>query len=378
MAQAADQTTIDLTLEDNTPPPALQDVPDDDDGDDLDYLFDPSEYGDQQPQMTAPRFNRQQGRDPTEPITISDSDDEEVVPDRRLPQPPQSPEVQLIRQRQLPRRLPSTHAPNLPSLAEILRRPSSQPELRRATPPELRRADAQSFRDTLRNVPGAVFDFGRNMLGAAMGPVLPGVPPNAPQLTPFGHLPWPTGSWIARQIPTPLDPGLYDDLEEDDDQYETIDLDYHDVGFPMGELEILDPAAEDAAAAAAITLEDAYKPPPVAREGFTRDIQEDNDVLVCVACEDELATGDDEIKQQVWVSKSCGHVSQACRSESFNTDRFQVFCGSCASQRVTYRRGNDRERKKNKRLKTDQLKDCKAPGCNAKLTSKTAMFQVYL
>lgn len=306
MAQAVDQTTIDLTLEDSTPPPALPFGYERGAVADLDYLFDDSEYTDEEIQITAPPADRRQGQSPTEPITISDSDDEDTVPNGLPPQPPESPEVQIVGQRQLPRRLPSPHTLNLPSLAEVLRRSNSQPDLRRTTPPELRRADAQSFRDTIRNVPGAIVDFGRNLMGA-MGPVHPHPP--MPVLG-FGPLPWNARAWIHRQIPTPLDPGLYDDLGDDDDDYAAIDLDYHDVGFPM-DLEILDPAMDEAAIAAATALEDSYKPPPAAKEGFTRDIKEDGDVLVCVACEDELATGDDDIKQQVWVARNCGHVSQS-------------------------------------------------------------------
>lgn len=370
MAQAVDQTTIDLTLEDNTPPPVSQDgrVEIDEDND-LDDLFGSgSEYTDDLPPLRAPPFNRREGQDPNEPITISDSDDEEdLIIDERPPQPPDSPEVQWVGQRPIPRRLPSPHTV-LPSLAEVFRRPSSQPELRRATPPELRRADAQSFRDTLRNVPGAVFNFGRDILGAAMGPV---IPPTAAQFPHFGAFHG-NNRWLTRQIPTPLDPTIYDD----EDDYAAIDLDYHDVGFPMnGGLDIIDPAADEVAAAVG---EDAYKPPPIAKEGFTRDIQEENDVLVCVACEDELATGEDDLKQQVWVAKSCGHVSLAQNSQDSMTNRSQVFCGSCASQRVNYRKGNDRDRKGAKRHKVDQLKTCKAPNCNSKLTGKTAMFQIYL
>lgn len=368
MAQAEDQTTIDLTLEDNTPPPVLQDLTEDDDNDELSSLFDDSEYVEDLLQIAAPPSNRQQGQNPTEPITISDSEDEDLPADGRPPQPPESPEVQWVGQRPIARRLPSPHPQNLPSLADILRRPSSQPELRRATPPELRRADAQSFRDHLRNVPGAIYDFGRNVFGAAMVPVLP---PTTAAFQNFGNLHGNT-RFYARNIPTPLDPTIYDD----EDDYGAIDLDYHDVGFPMGGLEIIDPVADEAVAA--LAAEDAYKPPPVPREGFTRDIQEDSDVLICVACEDELATGEDEVKQQVWVAKTCGHVSLSNHSEWHPTNKSQVFCGSCASQRLSYRKGNDRDRKRAKRPKVDQLKACKAPNCGSRLTGKTSMFQIYL
>jgi hypothetical protein len=50
-----------------------------------------------------------------------------------------------------------------------------------------------------------------------------------------------------------------------------------------------------------------YKPPPAAAEGFTRKIEEEDEV-VCVSCGDELGAGEDEVKRQVWVAKQCGHV----------------------------------------------------------------------
>lgn len=49
-----------------------------------------------------------------------------------------------------------------------------------------------------------------------------------------------------------------------------------------------------------------YKPPTPPPEGFTRTVQEDEEVI-CPNCERELGTGDDE-RQQIWISKQCGHV----------------------------------------------------------------------
>lgn len=54
-----------------------------------------------------------------------------------------------------------------------------------------------------------------------------------------------------------------------------------------------------------------YKPPPAAAEGFTRKIEEDDEV-VCVNCGDELGVGEGEVKRQVWVAKQCGHVRHYC------------------------------------------------------------------
>ena len=94
------------------------------------------------------------------------------------------------------------------------------------------------------------------------------------------------------------------DLEADDDfdvdEYNDITLNYGAVGFDVFNGGIGDDAGQT----------DDYKPPTAPKTGFTRDIEEEGDVLVCAACEDELATGEqDDIKSQVWVVKKCGHVS---------------------------------------------------------------------
>ncbi len=53
-----------------------------------------------------------------------------------------------------------------------------------------------------------------------------------------------------------------------------------------------------------------YEPPSPAAKGFTRSPGED-EIVVCPNCGDELAVGDDELKQEIWVVKGCGHVSAA-------------------------------------------------------------------
>ncbi len=50
-----------------------------------------------------------------------------------------------------------------------------------------------------------------------------------------------------------------------------------------------------------------YDAPRKAPEGFTRS-PEEKDVLVCPNCEHELCCGPDDVKKQVWIVKSCGHV----------------------------------------------------------------------
>lgn len=51
-----------------------------------------------------------------------------------------------------------------------------------------------------------------------------------------------------------------------------------------------------------------YEPPKDVEKGFTRNPGEE-EVVVCPNCGDELAVGDTDLKQQVWVIKKCGHVS---------------------------------------------------------------------
>ena len=82
-----------------------------------------------------------------------------------------------------------------------------------------------------------------------------------------------------------------------------IALDYSQPAFPLGELETYDRSSETPQ-----IVHEPYKAPPPAKEGFTRTFAED-DVVLCPGCGDELATGKDETKQQVWIVKSCGHVS---------------------------------------------------------------------
>lgn len=51
-----------------------------------------------------------------------------------------------------------------------------------------------------------------------------------------------------------------------------------------------------------------YEPPPAVEKGFTRSPVEEEEV-VCPNCGDELAVGKGETKQQIYVVKTCGHVS---------------------------------------------------------------------
>ncbi|PWY94160.1 hypothetical protein BO94DRAFT_532121 [Aspergillus sclerotioniger CBS 115572] len=96
-----------------------------------------------------------------------------------------------------------------------------------------------------------------------------------------------------------------------------------------------------------------YKPPSPPPEGFTRNIEED-DVVICPNCEMELGMGD-EVKQQIWVVKQCGHV----------------YCGECASNRSL-------SKAKKTTSKTKAFSKCQVIGCHKPVSSPRSMFQIYL
>ena len=116
-----------------------------------------------------------------------------------------------------------------------------------------------------------------------------------------------------------------------------------------------------------------YEPPAPPRPGFTRTPKEE-DILVCPNCDEELGKGQDEVKRQVWIVKSCGHV------KSYNcqpliavplTDH-QVYCGECATNRKASK----------KALRTTRAKPfarCQVKDCGQKpISHPSAMIQVYL
>ena len=80
-----------------------------------------------------------------------------------------------------------------------------------------------------------------------------------------------------------------------------VTMDYGRAAFPMG----FDPF--DRSSETPQVVQEPYKAPSAAKEGFTRTFGEE-DVILCPMCGDELAIGKGDVKQQVWVVKSCGHV----------------------------------------------------------------------
>ncbi|KAK4540983.1 hypothetical protein LTR36_008352 [Oleoguttula mirabilis] len=126
-------------------------------------------------------------------------------------------------------------------------------------------------------------------------------------------------------------------------------MDFDGVGFDMGLVGGQRPASPK------------YSPPPDAPEGFTRNPAED-EVVVCPNCGDELAMGDDDdVKQQVWVVKGCGHA----------------YCGECAHNRSrsASKKGKGKATASSAFLPSP-FKKCVVEGCG-KSTGKT-MFQLYL
>ncbi|KAH0547514.1 hypothetical protein FGG08_000239 [Glutinoglossum americanum] len=124
-------------------------------------------------------------------------------------------------------------------------------------------------------------------------------------------------------------------------------LDYRDVGFEL--------MPEDLPDDAVIVLgKRNYSAPEPAQEGFTRSPNEE-DVIVCPNCDDELTVGDGEVKRSVWVAK-CGHV----------------YCGECTKGRKVT------SKKKSPKSKNPPFAVCRVDGCNQKVSAPTAMFQLYL
>ncbi|KAL2357573.1 hypothetical protein BJ546DRAFT_314700 [Cryomyces antarcticus] len=122
-----------------------------------------------------------------------------------------------------------------------------------------------------------------------------------------------------------------------------MNMNYNAVGFDLG--------------ADARPPSPKYSPPPPAPEGFTRSPQED-DVLVCPNCGDELCTGESDIKRQAWLLKGCGHV----------------YCGDC-----THHRSSGKH--KSKEMATNRplprpFRQCVVDGCTRK-AGKSALIQLW-
>ncbi|KAK0362040.1 hypothetical protein LTR91_006899 [Friedmanniomyces endolithicus] len=106
-----------------------------------------------------------------------------------------------------------------------------------------------------------------------------------------------------------------------------------------------------------------YEPPSAPGEGFTRNPGED-EIVVCPNCGDELAICGDEMKQEVWVVKGCGHA----------------YCGACARHR-SKSAGKKRGKGKERVTESDAtlpapFSKCVIEGCG-KNTRASQMVRVY-
>lgn len=249
MATDPNSQTIDLTADDDTPPP-------------------PSTLHERHSSFPPPPddYDRPSpfGDENIEIIALSDSDDEiqptaavrsqDLDNTHPLPRLSLSPEVEFVSER-----------PARPN-------PRSRPASRNQTilpPPQPARAGLGDqaylgFGHIFRSIPDA---FNRIVRRTGAHETIPQFP----------RLPF-------------VGPPAADDFEE-------LQLDYQQPAFAIGGRESETPQ----------TGAEPYKEPPAAREGFTRNIEED-EILICPFCGDELASGEGEIKQQVWVIKQCGHV----------------------------------------------------------------------
>jgi hypothetical protein len=93
---------------------------------------------------------------------------------------------------------------------------------------------------------------------------------------------------------------------------------------------------------------EAYTRPKTPANGFTMNMAED-DVLACPSCHDELAVGvEGSAKQQVWMIKSCGHVSCLPFSSSSEADKSSRSIAVNAPNTVQF---PSRRRRKGRRCK---------------------------
>ncbi|KAL8768899.1 MAG: hypothetical protein Q9209_004954 [Squamulea sp. 1 TL-2023] len=142
------------------------------------------------------------------------------------------------------------------------------------------------------------------------------------------------------------------------------DLDFVSQGFHMGDGSTRPPQP----------FLPTYDAPGPTRQGFTRSPKED-DVLLCPNCEDELGTGKDDSKRQVWVVKACGHVRESRLLQDIIAKSFQVYCGECTKNRSPAKRGRGA-----RVTLTKPFTRCVVEGCTNKkvIVGPRSLFQIYL
>ncbi|KAF2762753.1 hypothetical protein EJ05DRAFT_495616 [Pseudovirgaria hyperparasitica] len=100
-----------------------------------------------------------------------------------------------------------------------------------------------------------------------------------------------------------------------------------------------------------------YEAPSPAPLGFTRSPEED-EILICPNCQDELCTGNDDTKRQVWIIRACGHI----------------YCGEC-----TQNRSMSKRKGKSKALfEAAPFSACVVDDCMSNVKPPKSMIQIFL
>lgn len=128
-----------------------------------------------------------------------------------------------------------------------------------------------------------------------------------------------------------------------------------------------------------------YEPPPKPASGFTRNPAED-EVVVCPNCGDELATGQSDLKQEIYVIKACGHVSVLFKSSNPTSHLLisrQAYCGVCALSGVKKKGTTSSGKGKGKARAVDEpsnglppMKTCVVDDCKSKVT-QSLIIRIY-
>lgn len=116
-----------------------------------------------------------------------------------------------------------------------------------------------------------------------------------------------------------------------------------------------------------------YKLLSPAPEGFARTLGDD-DVAVCPNCYWELGIGEGK-KQEIWVSKQCGHVRGflILQKVFMLTFLFQVYCGECTDNRSL-----SKAKKAQGSPKTKPFSKCQVVDCGKSVSAPTSMIHIYL
>jgi hypothetical protein len=257
-----DPHTIDLTLDDDTPPPASRPPTETPDF----FMPSPSPVPTQSTwhRSRAPPFNGPGSA--AQPVVLADPSDEDDAPHEA-------------------RRTHAVHIRSPSPEVEFVRARPAQANFRLPEPPAYppsAREPYQVPQQPAGMALGGIHDFMRRTTQY------------------FGNFPNQILPNLGLPILGNLTPAEDDALEilEGPDVFDDVHLDYGQAAFRMRDRESEAPQA----------AQDDYKPPPEPLDGCLRTYEEES-ILVCPCCGEELCTGEGELKQQVWVNKTCGHVS---------------------------------------------------------------------